>query len=96
MDPRSEPLSEWFQGPARTPADSPYPGMRIDETGLIRRGPTADGRYDETRGGRPHACQGSFWIEGDHIVYRDDLGLWAYGRFADDVLRHAGYVFRRR
>ncbi|WP_150244461.1 Atu4866 domain-containing protein [Nocardiopsis quinghaiensis] len=89
-EPRSEP------GTRRSPADSPYLGMWVDETGLIHQELTADGRYDEARGGRPHAYQGSFWIEGDRIVYRDDLGFWAYGRFTDDVLHHAGYVFHRR
>ena len=74
---------------------SPYLGMWIDETGFIHQELTADGRYDETRGGRPHAYQGSFWIDGDRIVYRDDLGFWAYGRFADGVLHHAGYTFHR-
>ncbi|WP_326552630.1 Atu4866 domain-containing protein [Micromonospora sp. NBC_01813] len=76
--------------------DSPYLGMWIDETGFIHQELTADGRYDETRGGRPHAYQGSFWIDGDRIVYRDDLGFWAYGQFAAGVLHHAGYVFHRR
>ncbi|RKS05782.1 putative ligand-binding protein with streptavidin-like fold [Nocardiopsis sp. Huas11] len=79
-----------------SPADSPYLGLWIDETGFIHQELAADGRYDEARGGRPHAYQGSFWIEGDRIVYRDDLGFWAYGSFRDDVLHHAGYVFHRR
>ncbi|KIH98046.1 amidohydrolase [Streptomonospora alba] len=91
-----EPRTAQVPDPAQTPADSPYLGMWIDETGFIHQELTADGRYDETRGGRPHAYQGSFWIEGDRIVYRDDLGFWAYGRFADGVLHHAGYVFHRR
>lgn len=46
------------------------------------------GRYDETRGGRPHACQGQFWIDGDgigHLGHLDDLG---------DALRPCGV--RRR
>ncbi|ROO61503.1 putative ligand-binding protein with streptavidin-like fold [Micromonospora sp. Llam0] len=76
--------------------DSPYLGMWIDETGFIHQELTADFRYDETRGGRPHAYQGSFWIDGDRIVYRDDLGFWAYGQFVAGVLHHAGYVFHRR
>ncbi|WP_245900986.1 Atu4866 domain-containing protein [Prauserella shujinwangii] len=32
-------------------------------------------RYDGTPGGRPHACQGRFWIDGDRIDYLDDLGF---------------------
>lgn len=75
---------------------NPYLGMWIDESGYIHQELAADGRYDETRGGRPHAYQGAFWIEGDWIVYRDDLGFWAYGRFNDGVLHHAGYTFHRR
>ncbi|MCZ2805915.1 Atu4866 domain-containing protein [Modestobacter sp. VKM Ac-2983] len=83
-------------GPGRAPADSPHLGVWVDETGSIHQELTADGRYDETRGGRPHAYQGAFWLSGDRIVYRDDLGFWAYGSFEDGVLHHGGYVFRRR
>ncbi|MFY1702464.1 Atu4866 domain-containing protein [Micromonospora sp. WMMA1923] len=75
---------------------SPHLGMWIDESGFLHQELTADGRYDETRGGRPHAYQGSFWITGDRIVYLDDLGFWAYGEFVDGVLHHAGYVLHRK
>ncbi|WP_346618374.1 Atu4866 domain-containing protein [Blastococcus montanus] len=83
-------------GPTATPVVSPYLGTWVDETGFVHQALTADGRYDETRGGRPHAYQGSFWLDADRIVYRDDLGFWAYGQFRDGVLHHAGYVFHRR
>jgi hypothetical protein len=76
----------------RDPGDSPYLGMWIDETDFLHQELTADGRYDETRGGRPHAFQGRFWIEGDRIDYLDDLGFWAFGEFRGGVLYHAGYV----
>jgi hypothetical protein len=69
--------------------------MWTDVNGVVHQELTADGRYDETRGGQPHAYQGSFWINGDRIVYRDDLGFWAYGLFTDGVLHHAGYTFHR-
>lgn len=75
--------------------ESPYLGTWIDETGFLHQMLTSDGRYDETRGGRPHAYQGAFWIDGDHVVYRDDLGFWAYGVFRDGVLHHAGYTLHR-
>ncbi|MFI5844514.1 Atu4866 domain-containing protein [Catenuloplanes sp. NPDC051500] len=78
------------------PKDSPYLGMWIDETGFLHQELTADGRYDETRGGRPHAYQGSFWIDGTRITYRDDLGFWAFGDFTGDTLHHAGYTLHRR
>lgn len=74
------------------PADSPYVGMWIDESGFLHQELTSDGRYDETRGGRLHAYQGNFWIDGNRIVYLDDLGFWAYGEFLDSVLHHAGYI----
>jgi hypothetical protein len=78
------------------PSSAPsHLGVWIDSTGYIHQELTADGRYDETRGGRPHAYRGSFRITGDRIVYRDDLGFWAYGRFANGVLHHAGYTFTR-
>ncbi|MEU5963403.1 Atu4866 domain-containing protein [Micromonospora parva] len=82
--------------PTAPSSSSPYLGMWIDATGFVHQELTADGRYDETRGSRRHAYQGSFWIDGDRIVYRDDLGFWAYGRFTDGVLHHAGYTFARQ
>ena len=78
------------------PSMSPHLGTWVDRTGHIHQELTADGRYDETRGGRRHAYRGAFRIDGDRIVYRDDLGFWAYGRFAGEVLHHGGYVFTRR
>jgi hypothetical protein len=76
-------------------ADSPYLGTWVDETGFLHQSLTADGRYDETRGGREHAFQGRFWITGDRIEYLDDLGFWAYGDFVDGTLHHGGYVLQR-
>ena len=80
----------------RDPSGSPYLGMWVDETDFLHQELTANGRYDETRGGRPNAFQGRFWIEGDRIDYLDDLGFWAFGDFREGVLHHAGYVLRRR
>ncbi|MFI5838919.1 Atu4866 domain-containing protein [Catenuloplanes sp. NPDC051500] len=77
-------------------SSSPHLGTWIDSTGYITQHLTADGRYDETRGGRRHAYQGAFRIDGDRIVYRDDLGFWAYGRFDGGVLHHGGYTFTRK
>ncbi|MGW2146239.1 Atu4866 domain-containing protein [Nonomuraea bangladeshensis] len=71
---------------------SPRVGVWVDRKGFLHQELAADGRYDETRGGRPHAYQGRFWIDGDRIDYLDDLGFWAYGEFRDDELHHAGYV----
>ncbi|MDN3250115.1 MULTISPECIES: Atu4866 domain-containing protein [unclassified Streptomyces] len=73
---------------------SPRVGVWIDREDFLHQELTADGRYDETRGGRPHAYQGRFWIDGDRIDYLDDLGFWAYGEFKGDELHHAGYVMK--
>ncbi len=69
--------------------DHAYAGMWIDDTGFLHQELLSDGRYDETRGGRPHAYQGCYWIQGDRIEYLDDLGFWAFGEFRDGVLHHA-------
>lgn len=73
---------------------SPRVGVWTDRNDFLHQELTADGRYDETRGGRPHAYQGRFWIDGDRIDYLDDLGFWAYGDFRGDELHHAGYVMK--
>ncbi|MGW1780267.1 Atu4866 domain-containing protein [Streptomyces sp. NPDC002143] len=74
--------------------NSPRVGVWIDRNDFLHQELTADGRYDETRGGRPHAYQGRYWIDGDRIDYLDDLGFWAYGAFRGDELHHAGYVMK--
>ncbi|MEQ8145183.1 Atu4866 domain-containing protein [Streptomyces sp. OP7] len=73
---------------------SPRVGVWIDVEDFLHQELGADGRYDETRGGRPHAYQGRFWIDGDRIDYLDDLGFWAFGEFKGDELHHAGYVMK--
>ncbi|MFJ3308382.1 Atu4866 domain-containing protein [Streptomyces sp. NPDC086549] len=73
---------------------SPRVGVWIDRNDFLHQELTADGRYDETRGGRPHAYQGRYWIDGDRVDYLDDLGFWAYGEFRGDELHHAGYVMK--
>jgi len=83
----------------RNPANAVEPtrvGVWVDETGFLEQELRNDGRYDETRGGRPHAFQGTYWIDGDRVDYLDDLGFWAYGKFTNDVLDHAGYRMRLR
>lgn len=82
--------------PAAAPVAGAFLGAWVDERRDVVQELTADGRYDETRSGRRHAYQGSYWVEGERVVYRDDLGFWAYGRFRNGVLDHADFVFRRR
>lgn len=74
---------------------SPHLGVWIDESGFLHQELTADGRYDETRGGRPHAYRGRFWITGTRIDYLDDLGFWAFGEFVGDQLHHVTYRMHR-
>ncbi|MFI6704925.1 Atu4866 domain-containing protein [Nonomuraea sp. NPDC050478] len=71
-------------------------GVWIDTEDFLHQELTADGRYDETRGGRAHAYQGRYWIDGERIDYLDDLGFWAFGQFDGDTLHHAGYTMRRK
>lgn len=82
-------------GAGRRSVRSAHLGAWRDETGYLLQVLTPDGRYDETRAGRRHAYQGSFWVAGDHVVYRDDLGFWAYGTVRDGTLHHAGYRLHR-
>ncbi|WP_279329134.1 Atu4866 domain-containing protein [Streptomyces sp. OS603R] len=67
----------------------------MTRTGLLRQELTADGRYDETRGGRTHAHQGRFWIDGDRVDDLDDLGFRRTGGTKGDELHHAGHVMKR-
>ncbi len=53
------------------------------------------GRYSETRSGRPDAYTGQFWLDGDRITYLDDTGFWAFGQYHGGVLHHAGYVLEQ-
>ncbi|MCI2237013.1 Atu4866 domain-containing protein [Paenibacillus sp. TRM 82003] len=81
--------------PDRLAVDPSRVGVWVDTDDFLHQELTADGRYDETRGGRPHAFTGRYWIDGDRVDYLDDLGFWAFGRFADDALHHAGYTMHR-
>ncbi|MET9551225.1 Atu4866 domain-containing protein [Streptomyces sp. NPDC006645] len=83
------PDAQDLTGSART-------GVWVDRNDFLHQELTADGRYDETRGGRPHAYQGRYWIDGDRIDYLDDLGFWAFGEFRGEELHHAGYEMRQR
>lgn len=70
----------------------PYVGMWVTADGHIRHELLPNGRYDEARGDRKSAYQGSYIIEGNHIEYVDDTGFTADGDFIDGVLYHAGMV----
>ncbi|MBC8091790.1 MAG: Atu4866 domain-containing protein, partial [Pseudonocardia sp.] len=74
----------------------PHIGVWVDRTDFLHQELTADGRYDETLGGRPHAFRGRYWVDGDRVDYLDDLGFWAFGEFNGDELHHAGYVMGLR
>lgn len=81
---------------APVPAAPDLQGTWVSEDDFLHQHLLPAGRYDETRGGREHAFQGQYWINGNRIDYLDDLGFWAYGEFIDDTLHHAGYIMRRR
>jgi putative ligand-binding protein with streptavidin-like fold len=71
-------------------------GMWITADGQIRHHLLANGRYDEARGTRESAYQGSYAVTGNHIDYRDDTGFTADGEFRNGILYHAGMVLTRR
>lgn len=49
-------------------------------------------RYDEARGSRKSAYQGSYKVTDNHIDYKDDTGFTADGEFRNGILYHAGMV----
>ncbi|MES2109832.1 MAG: Atu4866 domain-containing protein [Bacteroidota bacterium] len=73
-----------------------YTGMWVTSDGYIRHKLLPNGRYDEARGKRKSAYQGSYTIEDDHIEYKDDTGFTADGDFKDGILYHAGMVLYRQ
>jgi hypothetical protein len=73
-----------------------YLGLWVTADGHVRQRLLPDGRYDEARGDRESAYTGRYWIEGDHIRYRDDTGFSADGDFRDGVLYHGGMVMHRQ
>ncbi|WFR62015.1 Atu4866 domain-containing protein [Paenibacillus amylolyticus] len=73
----------------------PYVGMWVTKDGYIRHEILPNGRYDEARGDRQHAYQGSYVVNGQHIDYVDDTGFTADGEFKNDILFHGGMIFYR-
>lgn len=73
-------------------ATKDYIGMWVTADGYIRHELLPNNRYDEARGNRKSAYQGSYKITGDHIDYKDDTGFTADGDFRDGVLYHAGMI----
>ncbi len=69
-----------------------YIGMWVTKDGYIRHELLPANRYDETRGTRKSAYQGSYKVSGSHIDYKDDTGFTADGEFREGVLYHAGMV----
>lgn len=78
-----------------TTDDHPYTGMWVTEDGHIRHELLPNSRYDEARGDRESAYQGSYTITGNYIEYLDNTGFTVDGEFIDDVLHHAGMILYR-
>lgn len=70
-----------------------YIGMWVTADGHIRHELLPNNRYDEARGNRKNAYQGTYKVTGNHIDYKDDTGFTADGEFRDGVLYHAGMTF---
>jgi len=69
-----------------------YIGMWVTKDGYIRHELLPNFRYDEARGSKESAYQGSYEISGNHIDYKDDTGFTADGEFKDGILYHAGMI----
>lgn len=69
-----------------------YIGMWVTNDGYIRHELLPNNRYDEARGKRKSAYQGTYDISGNHIDYKDDTGFVADGEFKEGVLYHAGMI----
>ncbi|MCJ8519543.1 hypothetical protein ABID21_002737 [Pseudorhizobium tarimense] len=74
----------------------PYVGMWVTDDNRVRHELLPNGRYDEVRGNRESAYQGSYVVTGSHIDYWDDTGFTADGEFVDeDTLHHGGMILRQ-
>jgi len=71
-----------------------YIGMWVTADGYIRHELLPDNRYDEARGNRQSAYQGSYKVAGNRIDYKDDTGFTADGEFKEGILYHAGMVLK--
>lgn len=69
-----------------------YIGMWVTEDGHIRHNLLLGNRYDEARGNRKSAYQGSYNVSGNQIEYKDDTGFTADGEFRKGILYHAGMI----
>lgn len=70
-----------------------YIGMWVTEDGRIRHNLLPNNRYDEARGNKESAYQGSYKVTGNYIDYKDDTGFTADGEFKNGILYHGGMVF---
>lgn len=73
-----------------------YIGMWVTADGYIRHNLLPGNRYDEARGKRESAYQGTYKVTGNHIDYKDDTGFTADGEFRDGILYHAGMVLYKQ
>lgn len=69
-----------------------YIGMWVTKDGHVRHNLLPNNRYDEARGNKESAYQGSYWVKGNHIDYKDDTGFTADGEFKDGILYHGGMI----
>lgn len=72
-----------------------YVGMWVTKDGYIGHKLLPNGRYNEARGQKQSAYQGSYTLTSNHIDYVDDTGFTADGEFRDGVLYHGGMVLYR-
>ncbi|TRX54403.1 hypothetical protein FNH22_19735 [Fulvivirga sp. M361] len=73
-----------------------YIGMWVTQDGYVRHELLPNNRYDEARGNREQAYQGSYKVSGNHIDYQYDTGFTADGEFKTGILYHAGMVLYKK
>ncbi|MCA5006285.1 Atu4866 domain-containing protein [Sphingobacterium sp. WQ 366] len=73
-----------------------YIGMWVTADGNIRHELLPNNRYDEARGSRKNAYQGSYKVTGNHIDYKDDTGFTADGYFKNGILYHGGMILYKQ
>jgi hypothetical protein len=77
-------------------AAQPHAGLWVTADGQVRQELLPDGRYVEACWNGEKLREGRYWLEGNHIEYRDGKGFAAAGDFRDGMLHFGGMVLFRR
>jgi hypothetical protein len=73
-----------------------FAGLWVTADGQVRQELVPGGRFVEARWDGEKIREGRYWLEGNHIEYRDGKGFAAAGDFRDGMLHQGGMVLFRR